>query len=106
MAGGRLSFILPVVLFEPYSDVLPDMCQNDRIVNDLNCLESYKTVYGLIMKQRIVSCPQCGKSVPWSEDNRFRPFCSERCKTVDLAQWAQESYRIPQTEDKIKSPDQ
>jgi uncharacterized protein len=30
--------------------------------------------------------------------NRFRPFCSERCKTNDLAQWATESYRIPETD--------
>jgi endogenous inhibitor of DNA gyrase (YacG/DUF329 family) len=50
------------------------------------------------MKQHIVNCPQCGKSVAWNQNNRFRPFCSERCKTIDLAQWAQESYRIPESE--------
>ncbi|WP_090696999.1 DNA gyrase inhibitor YacG [Nitrosomonas aestuarii] len=49
------------------------------------------------MKQRTVNCPQCGKSVVWHQSNLFRPFCSERCKTMDLAQWAQESYRIPET---------
>jgi uncharacterized protein len=52
------------------------------------------------MKQRIVSCPQCGASVPWDASNKFRPFCSERCKMIDLGAWATESYRIPVVEDK------
>ncbi|TYP85031.1 MULTISPECIES: DNA gyrase inhibitor YacG [Nitrosomonas] len=46
------------------------------------------------MKPTIVNCPQCGKSVTWSTANRYRPFCSERCKMHDLAQWATESYRV------------
>ncbi|HZR47804.1 MAG TPA: DNA gyrase inhibitor YacG [Candidatus Manganitrophaceae bacterium] len=41
-----------------------------------------------------VSCPICQKTVEW-EGNRFRPFCSERCKLIDLGNWASESYRIP-----------
>jgi len=52
------------------------------------------------MKQRIVSCPQCGASVVWDASNAFRPFCSERCKMIDLGAWATESYRIPVVEDK------
>jgi endogenous inhibitor of DNA gyrase (YacG/DUF329 family) len=47
------------------------------------------------MQKHIVNCPQCGRKVAWELSNRFRPFCSERCKTNDLSQWAQESYRIP-----------
>jgi endogenous inhibitor of DNA gyrase (YacG/DUF329 family) len=47
-------------------------------------------------KPHAVNCPRCGKSVPWDESNRFRPFCSERCKLIDLGQWAAESYRIPE----------
>ena len=58
------------------------------------------------MKQRIVNCPQCGKTVVWESTNRFRPFCSERCKTNDLGEWATESYRIPDTELKIKEEDE
>jgi len=50
------------------------------------------------MKQRKVNCPQCGKTAVLDSTNRFRPFCSERCKTNDLAQWATESYRIPETD--------
>ncbi|HBZ30263.1 MAG TPA: DNA gyrase inhibitor YacG [Nitrosomonas nitrosa] len=49
------------------------------------------------MKQLIVNCPQCGKALTWKTTNRYRPFCSERCKMQDLAQWATESYRIPET---------
>ncbi len=50
-------------------------------------------------KPTVVACPQCGKEVVWSSENRYRPFCSERCKLIDLGQWATESYRIPQDED-------
>jgi endogenous inhibitor of DNA gyrase (YacG/DUF329 family) len=46
-------------------------------------------------KKRSVPCPQCGQAVEWSPENRFRPFCSERCKLIDLGAWASESYRVP-----------
>ena len=46
-------------------------------------------------KPKLVSCPQCGKPTPWSSTNAYRPFCSERCKLIDLGAWATESYRIP-----------
>jgi len=49
-------------------------------------------------KPTVVACPQCGKDVVWNSENRYRPFCSERCKLIDLGQWATESYRIPQDE--------
>jgi endogenous inhibitor of DNA gyrase (YacG/DUF329 family) len=44
----------------------------------------------------VVSCPQCGLAVAWSAENRFRPFCSQRCRTLDLGAWASESYRVPE----------
>jgi len=44
---------------------------------------------------RKVKCPTCGKAVVWSEKNPWRPFCSERCKLIDLGEWANESHRIP-----------
>jgi hypothetical protein len=44
---------------------------------------------------RIGRCPRCGKSVPLTPDNVWRPFCSERCKTVDLGDWFSERHRIP-----------
>jgi endogenous inhibitor of DNA gyrase (YacG/DUF329 family) len=47
----------------------------------------------------IVTCPHCGKEHQWDTNNRFRPFCSERCKMVDLGKWANEEYRIAQPAD-------
>lgn len=46
-------------------------------------------------KPRAVACPTCGKHSPYTPDNPYRPFCSERCKLIDLGQWATENYRIP-----------
>lgn len=43
----------------------------------------------------IVSCPTCRRSVPWSRDNPDRPFCSERCRLIDLGAWADGSNAIP-----------
>jgi len=43
-----------------------------------------------------MKCPTCGKPVEW-KDNPFRPFCSERCKLVDLSRWVSEEYRVPGT---------
>ena len=42
-----------------------------------------------------VRCPQCGGESLWSHENRWRPFCSERCKLIDLGAWASEEYRVP-----------
>lgn len=47
------------------------------------------------MAARLVACPHCGISVEWDSANRFRPFCSERCKMIDLGAWATERYRVP-----------
>ena len=47
---------------------------------------------------REVRCPECGRSSPWSPDNPYRPFCSQRCKQIDLGGWASESYRVPVVE--------
>lgn len=47
-------------------------------------------------KPAVVTCPQCGKEVLWNKEaSPFRPFCSERCKLIDLGQWASENYSIP-----------
>jgi uncharacterized protein len=44
---------------------------------------------------RSVDCPACGKKVLWSAESPWRPFCSERCKVVDLGDWAAERHVIP-----------
>lgn len=45
------------------------------------------------MSETIVKCPHCDADVPWNETSPFRPFCSERCKMVDLGAWFDESSR-------------
>jgi uncharacterized protein len=43
---------------------------------------------------RQVKCPTCGAPVAWDKSSRFRPFCSDRCRTMDLGAWAAERHRI------------
>lgn len=58
------------------------------------------------MKPRVVKCPQCGIGVPWTAESKWRPFCSERCKLIDLGAWASERYRIatPEAPDGLEAP--
>ena len=44
---------------------------------------------------RIVTCPTCEARVKWTQSNPDRPFCSERCKLIDLGAWADERHAIP-----------
>ncbi|MFM6929849.1 MAG: DNA gyrase inhibitor YacG [Bdellovibrio sp.] len=46
-------------------------------------------------QSKMVKCPQCGRLTLYSEENSFRPFCSERCKLIDLGEWASGGYSIP-----------
>ncbi|MCG7873349.1 MAG: DNA gyrase inhibitor YacG [Candidatus Thiodiazotropha lotti] len=41
-----------------------------------------------------VPCPNCGKSVLWEERSKWKPFCSERCRLIDLGDWLDENHRI------------
>ena len=51
----------------------------------------------------IVDCPTCGKKVMWTEESKYRPFCSLRCKQIDLGAWAEEKYVIPTAESRDDS---
>lgn len=42
----------------------------------------------------IVNCPICQQPVEWITDNTHRPFCSARCKLIDLGAWANDEYTI------------
>ena len=44
---------------------------------------------------RVVHCPTCGGDVEWIDAFPFRPFCSERCRLIDLGAWADERHVIP-----------
>ena len=58
----------------------------------------------------VVRCPTCGRSVEWTESSPWRPFCSERCKLMDLGAWAAEKHAIPgaalENEEKPKDEDE
>jgi hypothetical protein len=45
--------------------------------------------------ERIVPCPVCTKPVEPRPRNGFFPFCSDRCRRVDLGRWFGEEYRLP-----------
>lgn len=42
-----------------------------------------------------VTCPTCGGVSVYAPSNPFRPFCSERCKQIDLGAWASEQFTMP-----------
>lgn len=46
------------------------------------------------MKKLEVTCPTCKKSFNYYASD-FRPFCSERCRLIDLGEWLSESYAVP-----------
>ena len=44
----------------------------------------------------LVKCPTCKRDVECSESSPFRPFCSDRCRLVDLGAWLTEQHKIPE----------
>jgi endogenous inhibitor of DNA gyrase (YacG/DUF329 family) len=52
-----------------------------------------------------VPCPRCGALAEYSPQNKWRPFCSERCRVIDLGNWAAEGYRVPAEPDQPDEPD-
>ena len=52
------------------------------------------------------TCPICGRRLAGSPgDWPFRPFCSQKCKTIDLGRWLSESYSVPAEEADEESTD-
>lgn len=43
---------------------------------------------------KTVKCPTCNTDVSWQGKNKWKPFCSERCKLIDLGEWASAGHRI------------
>jgi endogenous inhibitor of DNA gyrase (YacG/DUF329 family) len=48
-----------------------------------------------VTQPKRLPCPTCKREISWSEQFPWRPFCSERCKMVDLGAWLSESHAIP-----------
>ena len=42
-----------------------------------------------------VKCPTCRRPVEWSAASLYRPFCSDRCRLIDLGAWLSEQHKIP-----------
>ncbi|MES9844469.1 MAG: DNA gyrase inhibitor YacG [Candidatus Sedimenticola sp. PURPLELP] len=40
-------------------------------------------------------CPTCSKRFEWDSQSPWRPFCSERCRLIDLGEWLDEGYKVP-----------
>lgn len=55
-------------------------------------------------KPTTVACPTCEKAVPWHAASRWRPFCSERCRLIDLGDWLDERHRISESPDDTGQP--
>ena len=54
---------------------------------------------------KYVKCPTCAAEVEWTPRQRWRPFCSERCRLIDLGKWFDESNRIPAEEGLPEGPE-
>jgi endogenous inhibitor of DNA gyrase (YacG/DUF329 family) len=50
-----------------------------------------------------ITCPQCKTTTTW-EENPHRPFCSERCKLIDLGKWASGDYVVKEKLDDESEP--
>jgi endogenous inhibitor of DNA gyrase (YacG/DUF329 family) len=50
----------------------------------------------LALTPRTVSCPACGGPSLYALDNPYRPFCGQRCKSMDFGAWANERFSVPE----------
>jgi len=48
-----------------------------------------------VNRAKLIPCPTCKRDIEWNEQFPWRPFCSERCKLVDLGAWMSEARAIP-----------
>ncbi|MBK9443786.1 MAG: DNA gyrase inhibitor YacG [Comamonadaceae bacterium] len=53
---------------------------------------------------RLVDCPGCGGPSLYAPSNVYRPFCSQRCKQIDLGAWASEQFTLPAPVDRAVGP--
>lgn len=56
---------------------------------DSNCVE---------VPARLVACPYCKGESVYHPSNSSRPFCSPKCKAMDLGAWANEDFRVPDSD--------
>jgi len=56
--------------------------------------------------KKSIKCPECGKSSEYSPANKYRPFCSKRCRLIDLGEWIEGKYRLETEENYYSSEPQ
>lgn len=56
------------------------------------------------MEKLTMKCPICEAPATW-KDNPHRPFCSERCRMIDLGNWMDEEYNVPLGETETLAPE-
>lgn len=56
-------------------------------------------------KELLVTCPHCKKTFSYY-DSKYRPFCCERCRMVDLGVWLEEGYRMPVKPDELEDEEE
>jgi hypothetical protein len=50
-----------------------------------------------------LNCPTCQREIVWSDEYPYRPFCSERCRLIDLGAWLSEQRAIPDKDTDLAS---
>jgi uncharacterized protein len=74
-------------------------------------LEPTHVVMGARRKDEAIrTCPICRRAADDSPQNKAFPFCSHRCRAMDLGRWLSETYRIPgesveREDEKVSSPE-
>ena len=66
-----------------------------RLINLLTAMTSPSPVPKARQAGPTVRCPGCGGTSLFVPANLWRPFCSQRCRQIDLGAWASESFRVP-----------
>jgi uncharacterized protein len=52
----------------------------------------------------MVKCPTCRRDVEWTPASIYRPFCSDRCRLIDLGAWLTEQHKIPEDPATAEAP--
>lgn len=76
------------------TDLITQMAQcefkKNRLLDTKRCMN----------KELVVKCPHCKKSFRY-HSSEFRPFCSEKCKMIDMGHWFDESYVVAGTNNTV-----
>lgn len=56
--------------------------------------DGLRTLEGLKMTVQQLKCPTCGRATPVSQAKHL-PFCSDRCRLIDLGRWLDEEHAVP-----------